>query len=147
MFQHTFRKSKYARICKFIPKRLTWDVENSSRIPEPLFRQKPLFLVPPVILDLVSCEAFTGMYCNVSKKKWNESSKIGPIMHWMHVRPLGTSSKPRSSGECRKRAGGCDSWIWSLLFGLILLLLTLTAKVWHSTQDGCSEGCWRGNGR
>ena len=44
---------------------------------------------------------------------------------------LWTSSKPRSSGEWRKRAGGCDSWFRS---------------IWHSTQAEGKLGCWEENG-
>ena len=113
---------------------LTWDALNSSNRPEQLFHPRIPSSVPPEILDWY--KKFSLSLSGVSKITTFTFCEIESF-HYSGCKGLiaSTSSSCRSSGEWRKRAGGCDSWYNSLDYltnGFVNILIELLS---HSLTD------------
>ena len=113
---------------------LTWDALNSSNRPEQLFHPRIPSSVPPEILDWY--KKFSLSLSGVSKITTFTFCEIESF-HYSGCKGLiaSTSSSCRSSGEWRKRAGGCDSWYNSLDYLTIGFVNILIELLSHSLTD------------
>ena len=113
---------------------LTWDALNSSNRPEQLFHPRIPSSVPPEILDWY--KKFSLSLSGVSKITTFTFCEIESF-HCSGCKGLiaSTSSSCRSSGEWRKRAGGCDSWYNSLDYLTIGFVNILIELLSHSLTD------------